>query len=505
MSPLPPDQPGLPSREAVLAEAHGVLLEKLQRQDCAHALQRLARAITHLSGLPCRLRVVAGQTAVASFDAGHAAGHTLVDVEPLCFAGQLQGWLCLPAEGSSRSLLDALQPLIDTAGSMMAVWLQESDAGPPPSLTLIRQAMREGGSFVWEWDIPTDVLGDIDEGALILGYEVGEIGHTQVDWNRLIHPDDLDKVEAAYEAHANGEAPFYRAIYRALAANGDWRWVEERGRVVERNAHGEPLYMVGTQTDATAQVALAEAQRERLAAEAASAAKTRFLSRVSHELRTPMNAVLGFTQLLQMDPDRRLDTTQHQHLALVRQAGDYLLGIISDLLDLSLVEGEKLSLQAAPVALLPLVQDCIAMVRSQAEAAQVRLTVSMPDGPAATTAQVLADRKRLQQALINLLTNAIKYNRVDGEVRVVLQADQAAAWQVQVHDTGQGIAPQQMPFLFEPFNRLGQAHGPVSGAGLGLALAQALALSMGGHITARSEHGQGSVFTLTVPSAPLAG
>ena len=113
--------------------------------------------------------MVAGQTAVASFDAGHAAGHTLVDVAPLCFAGQLQGWLCLPAEGSSRSLLDALQPLTDTAGSMMAAWLQESDAGPPPSLTLIRQAMREGGSFVWEWDIHTDVLGDIDEGAVDAG------------------------------------------------------------------------------------------------------------------------------------------------------------------------------------------------------------------------------------------------------------------------------------------------------------------------------------------------
>ena len=367
-------------------------------------------------------------------------------------------------------------------------------------MSLVRAAMRQGGTFVWEWDLETDSLGDIDEGALMLGYEPNAIGHTQADWDRLIHPDDKDSVEAAYQAHARGETETYRAVYRALAADSQWRWIEERGRVVERDAQGRPRRMFGTQTDATVQHALEQARQDRSTAEAANAAKTQFLSRVSHELRTPLNAVLGFAQLLEMDAAEPLGAVQRRRVNLIRQAGDYLLAMIGDLLDLSLVESGRLQLQAEPVPLAALVADCLDLLRSQASAAQI--TLATGDLPAGSAAQ--ADAMRLKQVLINLLTNGIKYNRTGGRVEVSARGVEGGRVIIDIRDTGMGLPPAQMDKLFLPFQRLGRETGPIEGSGLGLALSRALVQAMGGQLTAHplpAGKGPGTVFRVTLPAA----
>ena len=116
---------------------------------------------------------------------------------------------------------------------------------------LMRSALLGAGTFVWEWDLATDRLDDVDEGLEMLGYRPGEIGRTQRDWNRLIHPDDLAANEAAWLRHERGEADFYEHEYRIRKADGGWRWVRERGRVVERDAAGRALRALGTQTDIT--------------------------------------------------------------------------------------------------------------------------------------------------------------------------------------------------------------------------------------------------------------
>jgi PAS domain S-box-containing protein len=331
----------------------------------------------------------------------------------------------------------------------------------------------------------------------MLGYAPGAIGHTQDDWNRLIHPDDAAAVEAAYQAHADGEVPQYRAIYRALRADGQWMWVEERGRIIERGPGGDPLRMLGTQTDATAQMALQQARQDQLAAEAANAAKTQFLSRMSHELRTPLNAVLGFAQLMALDPHSRLDETQRRRVSLIRQAGDYLLAMIGDLLDLSLIESGRLQVQVAPVHLPSLAVDAVDMVRGQAQAAQV--TLLAPALPPQVL--VLADPMRLKQVLINLLTNGIKYNRAGGSVQLSARAETDGHCVIEVADDGPGIAPERMDQLFQPFNRLGREHSGVPGSGLGLALSQNLVRAMGGELSAHSAVGQGAVFRIRLPSA----
>ena len=527
-----PVSPGLPQAQAVWAEAHAALMDHLARREPAHALKRLARSLAYLLGVPCCLASLAqaegrpawvfqggGDFPEPPANAATAAPEAADSPPPpagqpaaagpvwpgrwhlrLSHGGQAVGVLQValaPPLAGRDALARRLQPALDTAAALMAALLEQQGDQPPASLSLARAAMREAGTFVWEWDIVTDVLGDIDEGALMLGYDPHVIGHTQVDWNALIHPDDLAAIEEAYEAHVSGASDRYRALYRARAADGSWRWIEERGRVVERDADGRPRRMFGTQTDATVQHALEQARRDHLAAEAASAAKTQFLSRVSHELRTPLNAVLGFAQLLDLDSASALNDTQRRRVSLIRQAGDYLLAMIGDLLDLSLVESGRLQMQLEPVALATLAQDCLDLVRGQADAAGVQLHL-LPIDPAW---QVRADPMRLKQVLINLLTNGIKYNRSGGAVWVSAQAEGAQRMSLRVRDSGLGIPEDERAGLFQPFNRLGRESSGVPGSGLGLALSQALVTVMGGTLELHHAEAPGSLFVVQLAAA----
>jgi PAS domain S-box-containing protein len=509
---MPVDRPfTLPPETAVWAEANAALLDRLRRDDPTHPLQRLARACVHLlHNRACRIEALdeAGEPVDGGcFEAtrerpGH--GPRQVWQTTLTHHGIAVGRLVaeVPAAIDTDALAWRLRPLLEAAGALLGRWLAERDSSRNELLSLARTAMREGGTFVWEWDLATDSLGDIDEGGVMLGYPPHAIGHTQADWDLLIHPEDFDAVEQAYQAHARGESESFRAVYRAKAADGSWRWIEERGRVVERDAQGRPTRMFGTQTDATVQRALEQARQDQLAAEAANAAKTQFLSRVSHELRTPLNAVLGFAQLLEMDTREPLTDHQRRRVNLIHQAGDYLLAMIGDLLDLSLVEAGRLPMQAEPVALPPLANDCLDLVRGQAAAAQVQLALGHL--PAGLTLR--ADPMRLKQVLINLLTNGIKYNRPGGRVELTGRIDGGSGL-VDIRDTGIGLPEDQLDKLFLPFQRLGREAFGIEGSGLGLALSHALVLAMGGQLSAHplpAAEGPGTVFRVSLPLVPPA-
>ncbi|MFO1339017.1 MAG: PAS domain-containing sensor histidine kinase [Burkholderiaceae bacterium] len=509
---MTPAPDALPAETAVWAEAHAALLDHLNRADADQALGRLARATAQLLGNGgCRIEAwldgqpVAGGAFEATREPPAAAPALVAWQAELRHRGALVGHLRTqrPASADAESTTRRLQPLLDAAAALVDTWLAQRAPLRSDALSLVRAAMREGGTFVWEWDLVTDALGDIDEGGRMLGYPPDAIGRTQADWDRLIHPDDADAVEAAYQAHARGEIEIYRAVYRARAADGQWRWIEERGRIVERDAQGRPTRMFGTQTDATVHHALEQARQDRAAAEAASAAKTRFLSRVSHELRTPLNAVLGFAQLLEIDTAEPLGAGQRRRVQLIRQAGDYLLAMIGDLLDLSLVESGRLPMQAETVAFAPLAQDCVDLVRSQAAAAGVSLAL----GPLPATLHLQADPMRLKQVLINLLTNGVKYNRPGGRVELVAITPPGRL-QIDIRDTGIGLPPDQIDKLFLPFQRLGREGSAVEGSGLGLALSHALVQAMGGELSAHplpAGEGPGTVFRVSLPMTPAGG
>lgn len=493
------------------------------------------------------------------------------------------------------------------------------------SEALMRDALLGAGTSVWEWDVRSDRLTNFQASMAVLGQSHEGLEPVQETWNRLIHPEDLAANHEAYLRHARGETAIFEHEYRARAHDGSWRWVAERGRIVERTPEGEPLRVVGTLTDITQRRAaqgealelaerlrrivrnvpgvvyqyrtlpdgsgqfpfisesaisllgikppalmrdarlalrlidredrervfasvgaalramrqwrcefrlylrggerrwvsviatpqreadgsvlwhgyledisdkreLEQARADAAVAQAANRAKTEFLSRMSHELRTPLNAVLGFAQLLEIDEREPLSAMQRRRVELIRDGGTHLLQMISELLDLTRIESGQLAVMPTALSLNALVADCVELVRPQADVAGVSLHLA---GGAAT---VRADPTRLRQVLLNLLGNAIKYNRAEGRVDVVV-GEVGAQAVVSVQDTGVGIAPDDLATVFEPFQRGAQAHGSIEGAGIGLAVTKSLVELMGGQIDVDSTPGVGSTFSVRLPRA----
>ncbi|MFA6699604.1 MAG: ATP-binding protein [Thiomicrospira sp.] len=229
---------------------------------------------------------------------------------------------------------------------------------------------------------------------------------------------------------------------------------------------------------------------QRLEAEKANQAKSAFLSSMSHELRTPLNSVLGFAQLLSRNPS--LTALQRDSLQEIEKAGQHLLSLVGDVLDLAKIESGYIDLTLAPVALRPLLIECQDLIRPLAQAAQISLHIDFP----ADDWAVRADRTRLKQVLVNLLSNAVKYNKPQGDVWVKLVLHGAQRVNIEVSDNGRGIAQDKRDGLFQPFNRLGQEGGAIEGTGIGLSISKTLIELMGGQIHYRPLEAGGSCFSL---------
>lgn len=246
--------------------------------------------------------------------------------------------------------------------------------------------------------------------------------------------------------------------------------------------------LIGADNSARKQVE-DELSSAKAAAEKANLAKSDFLSSMSHELRSPLNAILGFAQL--MESGSPLPTpTQKASIDQILQAGWYLLELINEILDLALIESGKLSLSPEPMSLTDVLLDCQAMIEPQAQKSGIQIHFPALE----TDYHVHADRTRVKQVLINLLANAIKYNRKQGVVEVSCHADSTTRIRICVRDTGEGLPPEKIAQLFEPFNRLGQENKTEEGTGIGLVVSKRLVELMGGGIGMESTVGVGSVF-----------
>jgi PAS domain S-box-containing protein len=233
----------------------------------------------------------------------------------------------------------------------------------------------------------------------------------------------------------------------------------------------------------------AELMSAKIAAEKANLAKSEFLSSMSHELRSPLNAILGFAQL--MDSETPPPTApQKMSIDQILHAGWYLLELINEILDLAVIESGKLSFSEEPVSLADIMLDCQAMIEPQGARRGLKMTFPRFDNPAF----VRADRIRLKQVLINILSNAIKYNRPEGTVIVDCVTTTPGRIRINVRDTGHGLPPDKVRQLFQPFNRLGQEQGGEEGTGIGLVMSKLLVELMGGSIGVESMVGVGSRF-----------
>ena len=246
--------------------------------------------------------------------------------------------------------------------------------------------------------------------------------------------------------------------------------------------------LIGTDNSVRKQVEL-ELHDAMAVAEKANLAKSDFLSSMSHELRTPLSAILGFAQLIESGSPAPT-VSQKRSVDQILKAGWYLLDLINEILDLALIESGKLSLSLEPISLSEVMHECQAMIAPQAQ--KRGISVAFPH--IEIRYFVEADRTRVKQVLINLLSNAIKYNKVGGTVVVDCIASTAGRIRICVKDSGDGLTPDKLAQLFQPFNRLGQEANAEEGTGIGLVVCKRLIELMGGVIGVESAVGKGSVF-----------
>ena len=283
------------------------------------------------------------------------------------------------------------------------------------------------------------------------------------------------------------------------------RYLTADGRVLQvaaslRTLHdgtGQPVGTVGALHDLTQVLRLREAERERDEAEIANRTKSEFLARLSHELRAPLNAIVAFAQMVDdSDAAGEASPRLQRTLANIRQAGWHLLDMVNDVLDLSRMEAGTLRLSLGPVRLPEVAQEALALLEPNAAAAGVALRLSL--SPQAEWVQ--ADALRLRQVLVNLVGNAVKYNRRGGWVALRTRPGAVGELLIEVEDSGVGIAPDQLEALFRPFHRLGREPQPGApheqGTGIGLVICRKLAALMGGALEVTSRPGEGSVFGL---------
>ena len=319
--------------------------------------------------------------------------------------------------------------------------------------------------------------------------------------NRFILKDDQD-IYYRHRKLVMESMNIQSCELRMVTPGGSFSWVHMESKIVEGNgaisfrvvltniADRVRLNMDLQEKNQALNAALRDADK-------ANRAKSEFLARMSHELRSPLNAILGFSQLMASATSPAPTHEQKNRIEHILKAGWYLLGLINEILDLSVIESGNIALESQAVCLADVVSDCAAMAQPAVETNKVHLIIAEID----RRALVQADRVRLTQLVMNLLSNAVKYNRPGGTVHISCAAVGAGRLRMEVRDSGEGMSADKLAQLFQPFNRLGQERGEIEGTGIGLVVSKRLVEMMGGAIGVESLVGVGSVFWIELPLA----
>ncbi|MBI5271958.1 MAG: PAS domain-containing protein [Burkholderiales bacterium] len=362
---------------------------------------------------------------------------------------------------------------------------------------------RTAGIGTWEWDLPDGHSRWDEQMFLLRGLAPQPRAPSLEQMTRLVHPDDRDRVsQQIFRASAGDEITQYE--FRVLLPDGSVRWLASRSMPV-LDEQGRVVRRIGVNWDITAARAAEQERQAAALAQRESEAKSELLARMSHELRTPLNAILGFTELMLAAGDRLDEPARRSRLEHIQSAGRHLLALINDVLELARPGAEATHpLGAVPLA--PLLADTLPLVEGPAAERQIRLHPPVVEPP---DLAAHGDALWIRQVLLNLLTNAIKYNRRGGWVQVTARATSDERLLVTVRDSGHGMTQEALERAFEPFQRAAQRHPGVPGVGIGLAVVRTLMQRMGGEVTARSVVGQGSEFELWLRRAdedePLLG
>ena len=309
----------------------------------------------------------------------------------------------------------------------------------------------------------------------------------------IVDEDTRRTQQAVNEVLLHGQD--HRITYRVRHADGQVRTLEACGRRLPPE-HGHTASLIGVLRDVTDVANQAEQALKREAAERVAQEQRAFLSRLSHELRTPLNAILGFAQLLGLGDRASLSDAQRRQVQWILTAGQQLLALIEDVLDLSKVEAGEITLHLERVDVNALVRDCLPLLDAARQQHQITLLNRTAEAP--LYAQV--DAQRLRQIVINLLSNACKYNRPHGHATIDtrLEGEQVI---IDISDDGIGMRTEDAAQLFQPFKRVASAMGHAEGTGLGLYIVKQLVERMQGSVSVVSELGVGTRFTVRLPQA----
>ncbi|MGV8934962.1 MAG: PAS domain-containing protein [Gallionellaceae bacterium] len=401
---------------------------------------------------------------------------------------------CVWPDGSVHWLLQRGDVVRDAAGSPLHMLGLVQDVTPRKQAELgllesnlqLEEAQNLAKLGNWSVELDSGQMFWSDEVYRIIGQKKSRYIPSIEAFRKILHPADRHMVLEADRRAV--KTAMHDLVHRIIRPDGEVRYVHVLASG-KHDADGRLRQMRGTVQDVTV-LKLAEQAtlQAKEAAEEASRAKSEFLASMSHELRTPLNAILGFSQLFELDEQLPQETRNNSKQ--IARAGKYLLSLVNDLIDLARIESNKLELSMEAVDLKDVVCDSLNMVQSMANDKGIRVVMLQCDAMKVT---LWADYKRMRQALINLLTNAIKYNKQNGMVHILCEAV-AGSVHMAVTDTGPGIPAEKQERIFNAFDRLGEERGEVEGTGIGLVITKRIVEAMGGVIGFDSVEGQGSTF-----------
>jgi PAS domain S-box-containing protein len=343
---------------------------------------------------------------------------------------------------------------------------------------------------LWDWNPQTNDVHFNVRWAEMLGLSYEEINHELSQWEKLVHPDDLESCYADLKNHLEGKADFYENIHRMKHKNGSWVYILDRGKIVEKDKDGNPIRFTGTHTDITKQ------KEAELRAKKAEKIKSEFLANMSHEIRTPMNGVIGMLSLLE---DTELTAEQKEFVRLTKSSADSLLDLINDILDFSKIEAGKIKFESIHFSLHELLDDLQKLFILKAREKDLLFDMFIEDGlPDA----LIGDSNRLRQVIVNLLNNAVKFTEeghVHLKVKVLKKNQNFVNIEFSIEDTGIGIAADKIEAVLVPFEQADVSYSrKFGGTGLGISISKSLITRMHGELKVESELNKGSKFYFNI-------